>query len=189
MMKKIWILVATILLYGCFASTPNSQFYLLESTGLSEEVSARKINLAVSDVFVPEYIDRPQIVLQKPDSAELSIAEFNRWASDLNTMLQNTLITDLQNALPNAEIKPLAYGDQPRYVVKLNIEKLSGWLGQKAYLSGNWQVLNTQSRIVFEQNFSFSENAGKTYDQYVQAQSLMLGRVASDISKKISTLK
>lgn len=188
-MKKFLVLTLLWTLGGCFSSTPNSKFYLLESSERIGTVSDHKINLSVQDIFVPEYADRPQITLQKPDSAELSVAEFHRWASDLNTMMQNTLIDNLQKALPRAEIKPLAFGNNSRYVIKVNIEKMGGWLGAKAYMSGSWQILNPRGRVVYEQNFARTRAAGKTYDSYVQAQSGMWGDVAGEIAAKVSSLK
>lgn len=188
-MKKFFATLLLLLLTACFGSTPNSRFYLLETSDAVEVVSATRINLAVQNIMVPTYLDRPQIVLQKPDSAELSVAEFDRWASDLNTMLQTVMIDDLQKALPQAVIKPLLYGNTPRYVIKINIEKISGWLGKEAYLTGSWQILTTNGRVVKEQDFRKTAPAGQTYNTYVQAQSKMWGMIAHDIAVQIISIK
>lgn len=187
-MKKYALLFVSLFLSGCFSSTPDSRFYLLGNPRPAEVVSTKKINIAVQDVIVPSYLDRPQIVLQQQDSPELKISEFDRWASDLNTMLQNLLIDDLQSALPNAIVKPLSYGSTPRYIVKLNIEKFSGWLRDKAYFKGSWQILNAKGRILYEQEINLSHKIGKTYGNYVEAQSQMLNEVANMVAKKIISL-
>ena len=183
-MKKYFLLMC-LFLSACFFSTPDSRFYLLENPQAKQTISAKKINIAVQDISVPAYLDRPQIVLQSPDNPELKIAEFDRWASDLNTMLQTFVINGLQNALPNAVVKPLVYGGRPQYVVKINIEKFSGWLKQTAYISGSWQILNNRGKILYEQSISAEKPCGKTYAEYVKAQSLMLNEITNSIAKKI----
>lgn len=183
-MKKFWGLVMIALLWGCFSS-PNSRFYLLESTSGQGVVSSRKMSVAVADVQVPDYLQKPQIVLQKQNSPQLKIAEFDRWASDLGWMLQNTLMEDLQKAFPNAEVQPLLYGRTPQYIVKINIEKMSGWLGEEAVLSGSWQIVNGRNVVLAAQDFSLTQKAGKTYAAYVQAQSEMWAEVAAQIGERI----
>lgn len=187
-MKKVIFVLLPLLLTGCLFSTPDSKFYLLETPQSTSAISNRRVNIAVQDITLPQYLDRPQIVLQRPDSPELKISEFNRWASDLNTMLQNFMIDDLQKNLPRAVIKRLAYGNNPRYIIKANIEKLGGWLGETAYLKGNWQILNSQGRVLYQQNINLSRPAGKSYTTYAAAQSQMWAEVSHSIAEKITQL-
>lgn len=188
-MKKIVALILLLpTLTACLGSTPNSRFYMLENAKNPAVVSDKKINIAVQDVNFPQYLDRPQIVLQQPDNPEIKIAEFDRWAADFGTMLQNRLIDNLQSALPNADIKPLAFGNKPKFIVKLTIEKFGGWLNENAYLQGNWQIVNTRGKLLTEQNFNLSDKVGNNYGSYVQAQSRLLAQVADDIAKRIGKL-
>lgn len=187
-MKKCSVLLFAFALCSCFAATPDSRFYLLESGRENQVVSNKKINIAVQDILVPEYLDRPQIVLQNPAHPELTISEFDRWAADLNTMLQTTLINNLQQALPKAVIKPLVYGDEPRYIVKINIEKFSGSLDGNAYLQGSWQILSGHGRLLKEQDFEMAVPAGKDYNSYVAAQSDLWAEMAQKVASKIISL-
>lgn len=188
-MKKIFALIGLLPLFtGCFFSTPDSRFYMLENAKNSAAVSDKKINIAVQDVNFPQYLDRPQIVLQQQDNPEIKIAEFDRWAADFGTMLQNRLIDNLQSALPNADIKPLAYGNKPKFIVKLTVEKFGGWLNEHAYLQGNWQIVNTRGKLLTEQNFNLTDKVGKNYSSYVQAQSRLLAKVADSIANRIGNL-
>lgn len=171
------------MLCGCFFSTPNSKFYLLESQNDTNEViSLKKVNIAVQDVILPDYLQKPQIVLQPQNSSELKISEFNRWASDLEEMFQNTLIEDLQKTMPNATIKPLTYGSKAGYVIKINIEKLSGYFKEKAYLKGTYQILSSSGKLVQQKNFDLSTNVRETYASYVAAQSNLISLLATDIT-------
>lgn len=180
-MKKSAVFLMILFLSACFSSTPNSRFYLLESSINSVPVSSKQTSIAIQDIQIPDYLDRPQIVLQQQDNPELKIAEFDRWASDLGGMLQNTLAENLQKELPNAVIQPLSYGINPRYIVKVNIEKLSGWLDENVYLNGSWQIVNSNGKVLAEQTISLSASTGKTYNSYVKAQSRLWAQTASQI--------
>ena len=188
-MKKLVALILLLpILHGCFSSTPNSRFYLLENASEPQIVSKRKISIAVQDIIIPQYLEKPQIILQRPNSPELEISEFNRWASDLNYMLQNLLIGNLQNALPNATIKPLAFGATTNVVVKVNLEKFGGWFNEDAHIKGNWQVIDTYGKVLTQNNFSLKQPAGSNFSTYVKSLSLMWNEVAVEIARSISKL-
>ncbi len=188
-MKKLIALILLLpILQGCFSSTPNSRFYLLENASEPQIVSKRKISIAVQDIIIPQYLEKPQIILQRPNSPELEISEFNRWASDLNYMLQNLLIGNLQNAMPNATIKPLAFGATTNVVVKVNLEKFGGWFNENAYVKGNWQVIDTYGKILTQNNFNLKQPSGPNFATYVKALSAMWNEVAVEIAKSISKL-
>ncbi|MBQ7659517.1 MAG: membrane integrity-associated transporter subunit PqiC [Alphaproteobacteria bacterium] len=187
-MKKGLAVVFCLLLAGCFFSTKNSTFYLLESQKQTEALSQKKVSIAVADITIPDYLDKPQIVLQRADEPELKISEFHRWASDLPTMIQNTLIEDLQNAFAKGIVKPLLYGSSAKYVVKINIDKMSGFFLEEAYLKGVWQIMSTTGRILRQSEFDLKAPAGKTYASYVQAQSGLLSELALSIAQNIARL-
>lgn len=187
-MKKLFVLMVSFALLGCLGRTPESKFYLLESFDTMAVVSTRKVNLAVADIVLPAYLQKPQIVLQDGLNPKLEISEFNRWASDLAGMLQNTLIEDLQKALPNAEIKPLLYGSRPRFIVKVNIEKLSGWFKKDAILTGSFQIVNAANKVLAEENFSVFTPAGKTYETFVSAESALWSSIAAQIAVRVDHL-
>lgn len=187
-MKKGLAVVFCLLLAGCFFSTKNSTFYLLESQKQTEVLSQKKVSIAVADIIIPDYLDKPQIVLQRADEPELKISEFHRWASDLPTMIQNTLIEDLQSAFAKGVVKPLLYGSSAKYVVKVNIDKMGGFFAQDACLKGVWQIMSTTGRILRQSEFDLKAPAGKTYASYVQAQSGLLSTLALSIARSIEQM-
>ena len=180
-MKKFAVAVCIFLLAGCF-STKNSTFYLLESQGNAEPITQKKLSIAVQDISIPDYLQKPQIVLQSQDSPELKVSEFNRWGSDLPSMLQNTLIEDLQSLMPNAFIKPLMFGQTAQYTIQINIEKLSGYLKEQAVLKGSYKIVLPNGKLFKEENFDLSTPAGKTYASYVTAQSKLISDLAQEIA-------
>jgi uncharacterized lipoprotein YmbA len=190
MIKKLCVLMLAFCLSGCFAfrTTPTSRFYLLESPKNLQAVSLIKKNIAIQDVSVPEYVDRPQLVLKVPDTAELQIAEFDRWGSDFQTMIQTTLIEDLQRALPRSSVGRLLYGSNASYVVKIQIDTFSGTLDRVASLGGNFKILNLSGKILAERNFDLNRPIGRTYDSYATAQSALLAELAIQIAEVLSRL-
>lgn len=185
-MKKLFLSILLLPLLGCF-STPNSNFFVLEPIDIPT-VSSKKTTITVYDVNIPDFIDRPQIVLQKPNSPKITISEFNRWATDLNVMIKNTLIADLKSALPNAKIIPLNFGSNYQYVIKINIEELNGWFNDTAHLKINWQILKQSGKVLYSQNLQYTALAGKNYESYVQAQSKLLSNLSQDIAQKLSKM-
>ena len=185
-MKKLFLIFLIHLLFGCF-STPNSNFFILEKSDL-QEISAKTFIIAVYNINIPDFIDKPQIVLQKPNSPEIKISEFNRWATDLSTMFKNTLINNLSQTLPNAKIIPLTYGSVYKYTIKIDVEKMSGWLNDSAYLNINWQILNSNGKSIYSQNLQYTAPTGKTYESYVKAQSKLLKNLSEDIALKLSKM-
>ena len=187
-MKNILLSAFVLILSGCLFSTPKSDFYILESDQNQNKISDKSLQVGVQDVSVPDYLLRPQIVLQKNGSPQIEISEFHRWASDLPEMIQNTLILDLQKALPRSEVKPLLYGGKLKYVVKIDLEKMVGSFKNEAYLSGTWQILNAKGQILQQNRFQFNEKVGSNYMSYVQAQSLLMKKLALEIALSLSRL-
>lgn len=184
-MKKYVAAICVLLLTGCFFSTKSSTFYLLESQNALEPMSAKQVNIAIQDISIPDYLQKPQIVLQAHDSPELKVSEFNRWGANLQGMLQNTLIEDMQSLMPNAFIKPLMFGQTAQYTIQINIEKLSGYLKQQAVLKGTYKIISPNGKILKEENFDLSTPAGKTYGSYVTAQSNLIAALAQEICAKV----
>ena len=157
-------------------------------SNLAKSISNKKLKIGIYDISLPEHIDKPQIVLQKENSPDLKVAEFNRWGADLSIMIKNTIINNLSAALPNASIVPLSYGANSEYIVKINIEKLTGWLNNKAILKANWQILNTTSKTIIAETSTFENSAGKNYSSYVIAQSNLLSELSLNIANKLKNL-
>lgn len=184
-MRKAVLLFCFILL-GCF-STPESKFYMLNSLPI-EKISSTQMKIGVYDVSLPEYADKPQIVLQNPESPEITISEFNRWGTDLSVMVKNTFIEDLQKALPDSKVYPLAYGTNFQYIVKIDVEKFTGWLNKQALFKVKWQILNSRGKPIYTESSEYQTDVGKTYALYVLAQSKLLADLSADIANKLKTM-
>lgn len=188
-MRKYLTLLLFLVLSGCFGATKNSEFYLLETQNAQEVISEAKLNIAVQDIILPDYLKKPQIVLQAKDSPQLTISEFHRWGSDFEQMVENTLTDDLQNVMPHAFIKPLIYGQNAQYIVQVNIDKLSGSFNEDAVLTGNYKIMTGRGKTIKEDNFRIIEPVGKDYVSYVEAQSRLIGQLAAMIAHGLQNIR
>lgn len=185
-MKKIFSLFLCVVLFGCF-STPDSSFYMLRSMD-DQVLSQKKVSVSIYNIIIPEYVDKPQIVLQQPELAELKVSEFNRWGDELGEMLKNTFIDNLSAMLPNSQVNALMYGINSRYIIKIKVEKFSGWLQKNAILKVQWQILNANGKVIFSDVKEYIKNAGKSYDSYVMAQSKLWQKFTYDVAVKLASL-
>ena len=85
-MKKMYLFCAMMLLTACGTTRP-STFYVLDG-GVSPERSvtikdARGILIGIEPVFVPDYLNKPQIVIRQPDVGQSRFPMFSRafWAT------------------------------------------------------------------------------------------------------------
>ena len=105
-MKKISAVLCCILLTACSWRSPDSSFYVMESSGL-QPISGKKTSVSVARVKVPDMLDRPQIIVSDKESTQIQVLEFERWGETYPDMLQGTITNDLIAYLPNAYVKPL----------------------------------------------------------------------------------
>ena len=82
-------------------------------------------------------------------------------------------------------VKPLLYGGNEKYIVKVEIEKLSGYLREDAYLTGVWQILTPGGKVIKTSDFKLKTPAGKTYASYAKAQSKLISELCQDIASNL----
>ena len=109
-MKRLAVFTVVLLMAAC-SETPPTHFYTLAGqaalqkesgaaseteTPTSEESSTPGITLALAPVMLPAYLDRPQIVMRL-DATRMQIAEFDNWIEPLDSLIQRTMASNLQN--------------------------------------------------------------------------------------------
>lgn len=101
-MKKGLIIGAVLLLAGC-SSTIDTTYYQLPAGSnmarVSSDASASQPMIWVEQVSVPDYLAGNGLVYQTSD-VKYVIAANNLWASPLDQQLQQTLVSNLGQALP-----------------------------------------------------------------------------------------
>ena len=183
-------LFSLIVLSACFGgvSTP-AQFYTLQNESDISVISNQKISIGVLPVQVPDYLDKPQIVLNNGIN-QMTISETNRWIGSLSDVAQRTLINDIQKMLPNAFVKTKGYDDENySRIIRVEIDKMSGVLGKEASLSVWWSILNNNGKEIYRSRFSGLEQINNSYESYTQGQSILWVKLSRQIARYIISQK
>lgn len=187
-MKRFLAFVAGImLLSGCIGGySPMSKFYTLVGETDITPVSETKISVGVLPVQIPDYLNRPQIILNGVGN-QMDLSETNRWIDSLTDLAQSALIFDLQQALPKAFVKTKGY-DNAKYnrLVQVEVAQMDGKINGTALLSVWWHVQNMNGRELYRTRFEATAPAGDSYETYAQAQSELWKRLAVEIASYLA---
>ncbi len=185
-MKKIALICAIIILNACSFRSPQSQFYVMNSTGL-DSLSEKKMSVAVARVKVPDMLDKSQMVVYDKDSSEVQILEFHRWAEVLPDMIQATVTNDLIAYLPNAYVQRTYFdSDTVQYSVNIEINRIEAYKGGDVILSAWWYISNSKGRVVKrEQRTYTAPTQNSSMSALVDAQAAAIHWMTRDISENL----
>ena len=185
MMKKFALLLLVGLVTACFGNTPNSRFYQLSADASLTPVSTRRFSLRVAEIDVPDYLDRPQIVTFVADSHQLHLAEFERWGEPFSANVSRALADDLSLLLPKAAVRFEAVSLQDTiYTLEAEINRMDAILGDKIQFDV-WWTLSKNGTAMRRERTQLSMPVGKSYEDLVAAESILIGRWAEQIAKKL----
>ena len=186
-MKIIKIFIPCLLLGACvFGSSKNAKFYTMTATpgtAISVDYNA---SVGVNRVQLPKYADRPQMITQYKDSAQIKISEYNRWVEPPATLMTRVLAEDLSVLLPSAQIKENRYKKRANgYVVIVEIAEMNAVLGKKAELVARYTIQDGAGKVQTYQKFTSSVSIGKTYDELAQGYSQLLMKLSQAIASSL----
>ena len=125
---------------GC-ASTP-SRFYTLSPVAVPAPVAKLSaISVVVGPVSIPAIVDQPQIVVSTGPN-QVSLDEFNRWASPLADNIARVVAQDLVAILgtPRVSLFQQSLNLTGDYRVAIEVQSFESALGDVATLSAAWSV-------------------------------------------------
>ena len=136
-------------------------------------------------MIFPNVLDRPQIVTRRLNN-EIAIAEFDRWAEDLEQNFLNFMTRRLEAQLKNVVLSkhPWPRYRELDYQVRIEVLRFDGEIYGPAELSGTWSLVDGNGkkelqRIPFKLT---SESSGPGYQKLVTT----LGNLALDLSAQIA---
>jgi hypothetical protein len=174
---------------GC--ASPRSSFYTLSPAVKPAAAAAAGYSVAVGPVSVPEIVDRPQIVVRTGPN-QVSIDEFNRWASPLAEEIGRAVAGNLGSALGTAQVSvvPGQTSSGARYRVVIDVMSFDSAPGGSATLDAAWVVRSGKDGPPRTGRTTASEAVQESgYPALVAAHGRALGKLSADIAGAIRELE
>ncbi|MGB7755335.1 MAG: PqiC family protein [Salinisphaera sp.] len=128
----------TSALAGC-AST-SAHFYSLDSTARPEASPPLETSIMVGPVTIPSDVDRPQLVRQVGPN-QVTIDEFNRWASPLDANVARVVAGNLEVLLGTSDVTvSSAANTNAAYQVDIDVERFQSPPDNSALVEALWTV-------------------------------------------------
>jgi len=185
-------LLCVIALAGGCTSAP-SHFYTLNATAQPADAAAAKnsgLSVVVGPVSIPSIVDQPQIVVSTGPN-QVSLDEFNRWASPLPNDIARVVAEDLVVILgtPHVSLFQQSLAANAGYRVAIEVQKFDSVPGEAATLNAAWIVRRTKDGKAEAGRTTVREPAsGAGFDALAAAHSRALARMSRDIADVILAL-
>jgi uncharacterized protein len=182
-------IACALALLAAACSSPSARFYTL-SAAAEPGPGASKLSIAVGPVSVPATIDRPQIVVTTSPN-QVSIDEFNRWASPVQDNLARVLAEDLVKILgtPRVTLFQATLATDMDYRVQIEVRNFESAPGKYAALDAVWTVRRMKDGKNETGRTSLREPVqGDGFDELAAAHSRAVARMAQDIAGAVRAL-
>jgi len=189
------LLAATLFCTGCFGSKA-TRFYMLSSIAPDgatavESTGASRV-IAVGPVSIPDYVDRPQIVI-RDNANQVELAGFENWAGALSDMVPRVLLEDLSAQLPGDHVVPFPQGGAAvfNYRVAVQISRFDVTRAGEATVTAGWRVwarAGTRPRLTASAT-TRGAALGTTYQDRVAALSQAVADLAGEIARSLSRVR
>ena len=194
MMKKSTFLVILCALVawlaGC-ASSQQARFYTLSPVPATAEAPLAGCSVSVGPVSVPDVVDRQQIVVRTGPN-QVTMDEFNRWASPLRGDIARVVAENLASMLgtPQVTVFPQTPAADATYRVAIDVLRFDSVPGGAATLDALWTVRSVKPEETRSGRTTLSEPAqGGGYNALVAAHSRALGRMSMDIAASVREMQ
>ena len=193
MKSLIHILICCVIFVsvtGCASSTP-SRLYTLNSTSSPAVMPQSNYSVSVGPVTIPSVVDRPQIVVRTGPN-QVSIEEFERWASPLKDDIGRVVVTNLVAILGTTQITlfPQSTATGASYRVMIDVLHFDSEPGKAATLDALWTVSAAKDGPSRRGRTTLTEaTQGADYAALVAAHSRALGQLSAEIARAIREIQ
>lgn len=185
-----------VLLAGC-SSAPATRFYTLAAVaevppaGAKDPAlrAARHVTLVISDLRLPQYLDRPQIVSRGSDH-RLRMSEHHQWGGKLRDDMTRVLAENLGRQLPGDRVltAPTHISLQPDYRIEVDVQRFEREANGPVKLAARWWITRGSNGELLaspEASFTGAPVAEDDYEALVGAMSAAIGDLARTIADSI----
>jgi uncharacterized lipoprotein YmbA len=174
---------------GC--STPPTHFYTLSRNATAAPASARlNVSIVVGPISIPAIVDLPQIVVST-GANQISLDEFNRWASPLQSNISRVVAEDLTTLLGTPRVAQFqqSLNLDADYRVAIEVQSFDSAPDTAATLNAVWIVRRTKDGKSVTGRTTISEpTAAAGYEALAAAHSRALARMSQEIADAIRVL-
>ena len=192
-MKKYFGLIAVfcVLVSACGFSRP-STFYVLDTNDIPFRnmtlKNANDILIGIEPIFIPAYLDKPQIVIRQPDSVTLTSSEFNRWADQLSDVFPRVLSDAISKNIGYPAAKQINLNrDLFPYRLFVEVLRFDASFEKEAVLDAWWTIMTNSGNVIYRTRSTLVEPTGDDYGSIVRSEQKLLqefGRIIADYVKK-----
>lgn len=186
--RNVWLLSAGLLLAGCGSSAPIRYYQLMPiSTPVDAKRTDAAINtrIGVGPIVWPEYLDRPQRIVRRGDTA-MALADDERWAESLEVNFSRVLRENISRLTGSDEViaYPWPATQKPALQLAIEVLRFDSDVSGKATLEARWQVLGSNGDTLQARRRSLFEVAadGIGGDGAVAAQNKALRALSQEVS-------
>lgn len=189
------LVVLSLTLGGC-ATTRHSNFYTLQPIPGTEKPETGSlahsfISLGIGPVQFPDYLDRPQIVTRIGPN-ELKIAEYDRWAGDLDDNFTNILADNLSILLDADRVSTYPWQDSAKvnYQITMDILQFDGRFGGQAVLTARWTIYGKDGKkaLISKKSTFRAPIKDSSYQAVVSAENQTLAALSRELAAEIRAL-
>ena len=192
MMRRVALIVTscTVAALAAGCSSAPSHFYTLSRSATPTAVPAAapsSMSVVVGPVSIPAIVDQPQIVVSTGPN-QVSLDEFNRWASPLQNNISRVVAENLVAMLgtPRVSLFQQSLNADADYRVAIEVQSFESALGDAATLNAVWVVRRTKDGKTETGRAAVREPAQeKSFDALAAAHSRALARMSQDIADAI----
>jgi len=183
--------IGSLALLAACSSAPATRLYTLaavaEVPAAKPQPAGKPLTLVVTDVRLPQYLDRSQIVTRGGDH-RLRIAEFDQWGGNLRDEMMRVLAENLGRLLPGSRViaAPSPVPLQPDYRLALDLHRFELDADGRVRLAGRWWLTRgSDGAAVAAEDVSFAGAAvgSSSYDAVVGAMSAVYGELARSVAR------
>lgn len=182
-------LCVLVALMAACASSPPPRFYTL-SRSPTPAVPPSTLSVIVGPVSVPAIVDQPQIVVTTGPN-QVTLDEFNRWASPLANNLSRVVAENLVDRLGTPRVSQFqqSLNVDADFRVGIEVQSFESSLVDGATFSAVWMVRRIRDGKSETGRTALREAVGdKSYDALAAAHSRAVSRMSDDIAAAIRTL-
>ena len=190
------ICLLVLMVAGCRSSTPPVSFYTLASLpGMEmeshEQSAARDITIGIGPVQLPQFLNRPQIVIRSGPN-KLTVSEFHRWGGYFDQDFLRVLAQDISILMPTNRVIEFPWDDRadPDYRIEFNVQQFDGQPGNSVLLNVTWTIKDRKGTKALYAKRSIIRQpvSGNDYEALVAAHSQALAALSREIAAVVKNI-